>query len=88
MRSTNPAASDSPAAPRGPLLFHVHNCICSPHLQDRSWFRLFSSSGDVHVGMVDRGGQLEVEVSQARGLTPKPGTRNIPGTLPTTVSFC
>ncbi|XP_004074069.1 regulating synaptic membrane exocytosis protein 3 [Oryzias latipes] len=38
------------------------------------------SMGDVHVAMVDRGGQLEVEVSQARGLTPKPGTRNIPAT--------
>ena len=37
--------------------------------------------GDVHVGMVDRGGQLEVEVNQARGLTPKPGSKNIPGTF-------
>ncbi|KAM3596319.1 uncharacterized protein V6R79_012349 [Siganus canaliculatus] len=36
--------------------------------------------GDVHVGMVDRGGQLEVEVNQARGLTPKPGSKNIPAT--------
>ncbi|XP_023687851.1 regulating synaptic membrane exocytosis protein 3 [Paramormyrops kingsleyae] len=34
--------------------------------------------GDVHVGMVDRGGQLEVEVIQARGLTPKPGSKCIP----------
>lgn len=41
----------------------------------------FSTTGDVHVGMVDRGGQLEVEVNQARGLTPKPGSKNIPGTL-------
>ncbi|XP_014034263.2 regulating synaptic membrane exocytosis protein 3 [Salmo salar] len=38
------------------------------------------SMGDVHVGMVDRGGQLEVEISQARGLTPKPGSKNIPAT--------
>lgn len=38
------------------------------------------SAGDVHVGMVDRGGQLEVEVNQARGLIPKPGSKNIPGT--------
>lgn len=30
--------------------------------------------------MVDRGGQLEVEVNQARGLIPKPGCKNIPGT--------
>ncbi|KAG7245117.1 hypothetical protein INR49_023683, partial [Caranx melampygus] len=36
--------------------------------------------GDVHVGMVDRGGQLEVEVNQARGLIPKPGSKNIPAT--------
>ncbi|XP_042151009.1 regulating synaptic membrane exocytosis protein 3 [Oncorhynchus tshawytscha] len=38
------------------------------------------SMGDVHVGMVDRGGQLEVEINQARGLTPKPGSKNIPAT--------
>lgn len=30
--------------------------------------------------MLDRGGQLEVEVNQARGLTPKPSSKNIPGT--------
>ncbi|CAI9604643.1 unnamed protein product [Staurois parvus] len=28
--------------------------------------------------MVDRNGQLEVEVIQARGLTPKPGSKAIP----------
>lgn len=44
-------------------------------------FFFYSTTGDVHVGMVDRGGQLEVEVNQARGLTPKPGSKNIPGTL-------
>lgn len=38
--------------------------------------------GDVHVGMVDRGGQLEVEVIQARGLTPKPGSKCIQGKTP------
>ncbi|KAK5911542.1 hypothetical protein CgunFtcFv8_005705 [Champsocephalus gunnari] len=36
--------------------------------------------GDVHVGMVDRGGQLEVEVNQARRLTPKSGSKNTPAT--------
>ncbi|KAI1901849.1 hypothetical protein AGOR_G00038620 [Albula goreensis] len=36
--------------------------------------------GDVQVGIVDRGGQLEVEITQARGLTPKPGSKNIPAT--------
>lgn len=39
----------------------------------------FPSTGDVHIGTVDRGGQLEVEVNQARGLIPKPGSKNIPG---------
>lgn len=36
--------------------------------------------GDVYVGMVDRGGQLEVEVTQARSLTPKAGSKNLPAT--------
>lgn len=50
---------------------------------DFDWFFFSSSSlfsGDVHVGMLDRGGQLEVEVNQARGLIPKSGSKNIPGT--------
>ncbi|XP_063041044.1 regulating synaptic membrane exocytosis protein 3 [Engraulis encrasicolus] len=38
------------------------------------------SMGDVHLGVVDREGQLEVEINQARGLTPKPGSKNIPAT--------
>ncbi|XP_005997295.1 regulating synaptic membrane exocytosis protein 3 [Latimeria chalumnae] len=36
--------------------------------------------GDVHIGMIDKNGQLEVEVIQARGLTPKPGSKSIPAT--------
>ncbi|XP_059686901.1 regulating synaptic membrane exocytosis protein 3 [Gavia stellata] len=36
--------------------------------------------GDVHVGMADRNGQLEVEVIQARGLIPKIGSKSIPAT--------
>lgn len=44
-------------------------------------------TGDVHVGVVDRGGQLEVEVNQARGLTPKPGSKNIPGTCRTALKL-
>ncbi|KFU88638.1 Regulating synaptic membrane exocytosis protein 3, partial [Chaetura pelagica] len=36
--------------------------------------------GDVHVGMADRNGQLEVEVIQARGLIPKMGSKCIPAT--------
>lgn len=38
--------------------------------------------GDVHVGMADRNGQLEVEVIQARGLIPKMGSKSIPGRWP------
>ncbi|NXB41745.1 RIMS3 protein, partial [Leucopsar rothschildi] len=34
--------------------------------------------GDVHVGMADRNGQLEVDVIQARGLIPKMGSKCIP----------
>ncbi|XP_046699662.1 regulating synaptic membrane exocytosis protein 3 isoform X1 [Silurus meridionalis] len=36
--------------------------------------------GDVHISVIDRGGQIEVEITQARGLTPKPGSKNIPAT--------
>ncbi|XP_041068213.1 regulating synaptic membrane exocytosis protein 3 [Carcharodon carcharias] len=36
------------------------------------------SMGDIHIGMADRSGQLEVEIIQARGLTPKPGTKALP----------
>ncbi|XP_055512091.1 regulating synaptic membrane exocytosis protein 3 isoform X2 [Leucoraja erinacea] len=36
------------------------------------------SMGDIHIGMADRNGQLEVEITQARGLTPKPGTKALP----------
>lgn len=40
---------------------------------------LFSLAGDVHVAIMDRSGQLEVEVIEARGLTPKPGSKSLPG---------
>ncbi|NXK06263.1 RIMS3 protein, partial [Herpetotheres cachinnans] len=36
--------------------------------------------GDVHIGMAERNGQLEVEVIQARGLIPKMGSKSIPAT--------
>lgn len=42
--------------------------------------------GDVHIGVMDRGGQIEVELTQARGLTPKPGSKNIPGKIITSES--
>jgi hypothetical protein len=40
---------------------------------------LFSLAGDVHIAIMDRSGQLEVEVIEARGLTPKPGSKSLPG---------
>ncbi|NXO44953.1 RIMS3 protein, partial [Locustella ochotensis] len=36
--------------------------------------------GDVHVGVAERNGQLEVDVIQARGLIPKMGSKCIPAT--------
>ncbi|KAL6034431.1 hypothetical protein STEG23_017425 [Scotinomys teguina] len=36
--------------------------------------------GDVHIAIMDRSGQLEVEVVEARGLTPKPGSTSLPAT--------
>lgn len=36
-------------------------------------------AGDVHIAIMDRSGQLEVEVVEARGLTPKPGSKSLPG---------
>ncbi|XP_062962848.1 regulating synaptic membrane exocytosis protein 3 [Cynocephalus volans] len=36
--------------------------------------------GDVHLAIMDRSGQLEVEVIEARGLTPKPGSKSLPAT--------
>ncbi|XP_032329451.1 LOW QUALITY PROTEIN: regulating synaptic membrane exocytosis protein 3-like [Camelus ferus] len=35
--------------------------------------------GDMHIAIMDRSGQLEVEV-EARGLTPKPGSTSLPAT--------
>ncbi|XP_069035861.1 regulating synaptic membrane exocytosis protein 1 isoform X25 [Lepisosteus oculatus] len=34
--------------------------------------------GDIQIGMMDKKGQLEVEVIRARGLTPKPGSKSLP----------
>ena len=39
-----------------------------------------SPAGDVQIGLMDKKGQLEVEVIRARGLTPKPGSKSLPGT--------
>lgn len=42
-----------------------------------------SPAGDVQIGLMDKKGQLEVEVIRARGLTPKPGSKSLPGTTQT-----
>ncbi|XP_034537192.1 regulating synaptic membrane exocytosis protein 1-like isoform X3 [Notolabrus celidotus] len=34
--------------------------------------------GDVQIGLMDKKGQMEVEVIRARGLTPKPGSKSLP----------
>ncbi|XP_012577866.1 PREDICTED: regulating synaptic membrane exocytosis protein 3 isoform X2 [Condylura cristata] len=36
--------------------------------------------GDVHIAIMDRSGQLQVEVIEARGLTSKPGSKSLPAT--------
>uniref|UniRef100_A0A4W3GR90 Regulating synaptic membrane exocytosis 4 n=1 Tax=Callorhinchus milii TaxID=7868 RepID=A0A4W3GR90_CALMI len=38
------------------------------------------SMGDVEIGLLERNGHLEVEVIQARGLTPKIGSKSLPAT--------
>lgn len=48
-------------------------CFCE------MWASFFSLSGDIQIGMVDKKGQLEVEVIRARGLTQKPGSKSTPG---------
>lgn len=35
--------------------------------------------GDVQIGLLDKKGQLEVEVIRARGLISKPGAKSLPG---------
>lgn len=52
--------------------------VSLPHLTSagRPFFFL---AGDVHIAIMDRSGQLEVEVIEARGLTPKPGSKSLPG---------
>lgn len=36
-------------------------------------------AGDVEIGLMERNGQLEVEIIQARGLIMKPGSKGPPG---------
>lgn len=33
----------------------------------------------MEIGLQERNGQLEVDIIQARGLTPKPGSKTLPG---------
>lgn len=44
-----------------------------------AWTMPLLLAGDVHIAIMDRNGQLEVEVIEARGLTPKPGSKSLPG---------
>ncbi|KAK1805687.1 hypothetical protein P4O66_019245, partial [Electrophorus voltai] len=59
----------------GPAQIVGRQTLATPSMADVS-----ACTGDVHIGIVDRGGQIEVEITQARGLTPKPGSKNIPAT--------
>ena len=51
------------------LLLCVKACLFLPH----------SLLGDIQVGMMDKKGQLEVEIIRARGLVVKPGSKTLPG---------
>lgn len=42
-------------------------------------FSIVCTLGDVQIGLINKKGQLEVEVIRARGLTPKPGSKSLPG---------
>lgn len=46
-------------------IYTVHSCVCI--------------LGDVEIGLMERNGQLEVEIIKARGLIMKPGSRGPPG---------
>lgn len=50
---------------------------CFQHLLSILSFGL----GDVEIGLQERNGQLEVDIIQARGLTPKPGSKTLPGSV-------
>lgn len=52
-------------------LWHKHfsHCLFLPH----------TPLGDIQVGMMDKKGQLEVEIIRARGLVVKPGSKTLPG---------
>lgn len=45
------------------------------------WFymHILRYLGDIQIGMVNKKGQLEVEVIRARGLIQKPGSKSLPG---------
>lgn len=43
------------------------------------WIWSSLSAGDIQIGMMDKKGQLEVEVIRARGLMGKPGSKALPG---------
>lgn len=47
----------------------------------------FCAVGDVEIGLMERNGQLEVEIVQARGLIMKPGSKGPPGNYQTELNF-
>lgn len=50
------------------------------------WFSL-CQIGDIQIGMMEKKGQLEVEVIRARGLVQKPGSKSLPGENQKTLFF-
>lgn len=68
-----------PGALQHPLQTDVSFASCQPAPSDLTWASILSFAGDVHIAIMDRSGQLEVEVIEARGLTPKPGSKSLPG---------
>lgn len=51
------------------LRLYTKACLFLPH----------APLGDIQVGMMDKKGQLEVEIIRARGLVVKPGSKTLPG---------
>ncbi len=49
------------------------------HLNKSFYLRILWCPGDIQIGMVNKKGQLEVEVIRARGLIQKPGSKSLPG---------
>lgn len=64
------------------LFLHVIFSLCLT--ASLRWFPFITPSvlgypGDIQIGMMEKKGQLEVEVIRARGLVQKPGSKSLPG---------